>query len=242
MPVNRIMQRAGNVLQRMVLPPRCLCCGQTHDGTLDVCAACQGEWPPNAPACIQCAMPLHGGQAMAEPLCGQCLQHPPPFALAAAPWMYSGAIASLLTRFKFHAELACGRMLATLALETLADWPGWNGIDLVVPVPLHEKRLARRGYNQALELARPLAHAHGFPLAPGILQRTRDTPPQTELSAEQRHKNLRGAFTASAVPEGASVLLIDDVFTTGATLREAAKTLRKAGAAHVRVLAMARVP
>jgi len=187
-------------------------------------------------------MPLQTGNAETGDICGECLQHPPPFALAAAPWIYSGAIVSLLTRFKFHSELACGRLLAALADEALAQWHGWHDVDLVAPVPLHEKRLAQRGYNQALELARALARSHGLKLAPELLRRIRDTPPQTDLSAEQRRKNLRGAFEAHMLPENARVLLIDDVFTTGATLREAARTLRKAGASSVHVLAMARVP
>ena len=213
-------------------------CGDVHAGQVDLCAACRTELPRNAPACIRCAMPLAG----AGDTCGECLKSPPPFERTAAPWLYAGAIASLLPRFKFHAELACGRLLATLALEELESWEGWREVELVIPVPLHVQRLRQRGYNQALELARPLARARGLVLVPEGLHRIRDTAAQTELSGEARRRNLRGAFTANDIPKGAGVLLIDDVFTTGATLREAAATVLRAGAARVHVLAMARVP
>ncbi len=238
MAVNRTIGIWRGALERAVLPPRCLMCGEIHADPLDMCAACLAELPRNAPACIRCAMPLAG----AHETCGECLKSPPPFELAAAPWLYAGALAGLLPRFKFHAELACGRLLATLALEALRHWDGWRGVELTIPVPLHAQRLRRRGYNQALELARPLARGRRLPLAPQGLLRIRDTAPQTALSGDARRRNLRGAFAANGVPQGAGVLLIDDVFTTGATLREAAATLQRAGAARVHVLAMARVP
>lgn len=238
MAVNRAIGRWRSALERAVLPPRCLMCGEVHIDPQDLCAACLSELPRNSPSCIRCAMPLEGGHG----ICGECLKSPPPFELAAAPWLYAGGIASLLPRFKFHAELACGRLLASLTLEALRHWEGWHGVDLVIPVPLHANRLRQRGYNQALELARPLAQAHGLRLVPQGLLRIRETAPQTALSGDARRRNLRGAFAVNDVPDDAGVLLIDDVFTTGATLREAATSLRRAGAARVHVLAMARVP
>lgn len=238
MAVNRAIGIWRHALERAVLPPRCLMCGELHAGPLDLCVACLAELPRNTPACIRCAMPL----ADEHEICGECLKSPPPFELAAVPWLYAGAIASLLPRFKFHAELACGRLLATLTLEALRHWEGWHGVDLVIPVPLHANRLRQRGYNQALELARPLAREYGLRLAPQGLLRIRETAPQTALSGDARRRNLRGAFAANGVPNEAGVLLIDDVFTTGATLREAATSLRRAGATRVHVLAMARVP
>lgn len=238
MAVNLKIWNWRGALQRLLLPPRCLMCGQTHADLLDLCAACCTELPRNTPACIRCAMPL----ADAGETCGECLKSPPPFERAAAPWLYAGAIANLLPRFKFHAELACGRLLATLAQEALEPWEGWREVELAIPIPLHTDRLRQRGYNQALELARPLARAHGLVLAPDRLLRIRDTAAQTRLSGDARRRNLRGAFMACDIPKGAGVLLIDDVFTTGATLREAATTVLRAGAARVHVLTMARVP
>jgi ComF family protein len=115
--------------------------------------------------------------------------------------------------------------------------------DAILPIPLHRARLARRGYNQALELARPIASLLGLAVLPRALVRTRDTAPQTELDADARRRNLRGAFTAEAdAIAGRRVLLVDDVVTTGATVREAAATLIRAGAASVAVAAAARAP
>lgn len=169
--------------------------------------------------------------------CGICLRSPPPFVAAIVALRYEAPVDGLVTRFKFHANLAAGALLAQLILASV------NAVeaDVLVPVPLHRGRLGRRGYNQALELAKPLAASWRLPLAAAALSRVRDTAPQSELTAAQRRRNLRGAFVADAsTVRGRRVLLVDDVITTGSTVREAARTLLAAGAAEVRVLAAAR--
>jgi len=239
MPVNHPLPKpAGPVEQimRWLLPPRCLVCGEAAQGQ-DLCLACIAALPRNAPACPRCALPL----PVAAPACGVCLQHPPPFSRLFAPWRYEAAIAQLVPRFKFHHDLAAGRVLAQLAAPLVADWDGCKGVTRIIPMPLHATRLGQRGYNQALELARPLARALGLPVDAAALVRQRATIAQTELDAAARRRNLRGAFTA-APQSGEVVLLIDDVVTTGATVREAARTLLRAGAGEVRVLAIARAP
>ena len=151
---------------------------------------------------------------------------------------YEAPVDGLVTRFKFHASLAAGALLAQLIVANLEA----PAADVIVPVPLHRARLGRRGYNQALELAKPLAVAWRLPLAAAVLRRVRATAPQSELTAVQRRRNLRGAFVADAgAVHGRRVLLVDDVITTGSTANEAAKTLLAAGALEVRVLAAARV-
>ena len=182
-------------------------------------------------------MPLAG----AGDTCGECLKSSPPFERTAAPWLYAGAIASLLPRFKFHAELACGRLLATLALEELESWEGWREVELVIPVPPHVQRLRQRGYNQALELARPLARALRLPLRDDLLRRCKATTAQSRLDATARRHNLRDAFTAVEAGLPAHVALIDDVMTTGATLQAAARALRVAGVQRVDAWVCARV-
>lgn len=239
MPVNHESLHPASLCQRLsrwLLPSRCLVCGEPSRH-IDLCDACLAALPANQPACPRCALPL----AAAAPACGECLASPPPFSLAIAAWRYEGAIARLLPRFKFQRELAVGEMLARLAACDLADWPGWQGITCLIPMPLHAARLGQRGYNQALELARPFARAHHLPIHSDTLTRIRATAPQTVLDAAARRRNLRGAFAATPLP-GATVLLVDDVITTGATLREAARTLIRAGAVEVRALALARVP
>lgn len=167
---------------------------------------------------------------------------PPPGAadpgpvLAAIAW--GPASAPLLRRYKFHGDLACGLALADLALPALR---GAARPELVVPVPLHQRRLRDRGYDQAGLLAATWARALGIPLGRDALRRTRDSRPQTRLSSRERRRNLVGAFEAcSAMPP--SVALVDDVLTTGSTVRAAADALREAGAHEVQVWVVARAP
>jgi ComF family protein len=176
------------------------------------------------------------------PLCGESVQREPPFAAAWAPFRYGHPLDLLEARFKFRGDLAAGRVLAQLMIERAeAESPVRPA--LMIPVPLHDGRLRERGYNQALELAKPLAHKLGIPLQHGLLVRTRATPPQTGLDAKARRRSLRGAFQVIAsarLPD--HVVVFDDVMTTGATLREAARVLVGAGVARVDVWALARAP
>ncbi len=165
---------------------------------------------------------------------------PPPLASTTAVFVYGFPLDRLVPRFKFHHDLAAGRMMAELMAGPLASAPR---PDVVVPVPLHAHRLRRRGYDQALELARPLARSLGLPLRADLLERIRATAPQSELDADARHRNLTRAFAVTAsAPLPAHVALVDDVMTTGATLHAAAKALRKAGVARVDAWVCARVP
>ena len=227
----------GRVL-RFVLPPRCLLCGAAGDDGRDLCAGCAGDFALNAVCCPRCALPLES----LAPLCGECLRREPPFARAWVPLRYGHPLDLLEARFKFHRDLAAGRVLAERMIERAhVDEP--DRPDALVPVPLHLVRLRERGYNQALELAQPLAQALDIPLRADLLVRSQATPAQTGLDAKARRRNLRGAFEVGA---GASlprhVALVDDVMTTGATLRECARVLRRAGIARVDAWALARAP
>ena len=188
--------------------------------------------------CPRCALPL---QAPA-PLCGECLQREPPFTSALAPFVYASPLDQLVMRLKFGGSLAAGRVLSELWLDDLRAMPPPLP-DALIPVPLHPSRLRDRGYNQALELARPLAAALGIPLRDDLLTRTRATTAQSNLDSAQRLHNLRGAF-AIADPSvfPAHVAVIDDVMTTGATLHECTRTLLHAGVVRVDVWALARAP
>jgi ComF family protein len=229
----------GNATTRLLgllLPARCLLCGARGAGGEDLCAGCLDDLAANQPACAACALPL----AAPAPACGGCLRRPPPFTAAWAAFRYQHPLDLLESRFKFHHDLAAGRVLATaMAARAREAAPACPA--LLVPVPLHPRRLRERGYNQALELARPLAAALGIPLRHDVLARVRDTPAQTGLDATARRRNLRGAFVAiDALPD--HVALLDDVMTTGATLRECARVLRRAGVARVDAWALARAP
>jgi ComF family protein len=176
------------------------------------------------------------------PLCGECIDSDPPFAAAWAPFRYEHPLDLLESRFKFRGDLAAGRVLASLMIERAArDRP--SRPDAIVPVPLHVSRLRERGYNQALELAKPLARAFRIPLEVDLLSRVRSTVAQTGLDAAARRRNLRDAFAVSKErPIPACVALLDDVMTTGTTVRECARVLRRAGVQRVHVWALARAP
>lgn len=234
---------AWGALQRVLLPPHCLLCGGDGDGARDLCRACAGDLVRNRVCCPRCALPL----AAAAPACGECLRRVPPFASAHAPFAYAHPLDLLVAKLKFGGSLAAGRVLAELWLEAMADTPPERP-DLLVPVPLHASRLRERGYNQALELAKPLARALGVALAPGLLSRAKATAAQAHLDARARRRNLRDAFDfhadalGGARPATLHVAVLDDVMTTGTTLRECARRLRRAGFARVDVWALARAP
>ena len=220
---------------RALFSPRCLLCAEAGLAGRDLCAACTDALAWNRSACQRCAIPLN------DPgVCGGCLQKPPPLGETHAAFVYGFPLDRLVPRFKFHHDLAAGRLLAQLMVEGFADLPR---PDALVPVPLHRDRLRQRGYDQALELAKPLARALRMPLLSDRLVRTRATAPQSELDAGARRRNLRRAF---AVRDGAALpahlVLVDDVMTTGATLEAAAKTLLRAGAVRVDAWVCARAP
>ena len=220
---------------RAVFAPCCLLCGESGAEGRDLCRACTEALPWNRSACLRCALPLH-----APGTCGACLQRPPPLAETHAVFVYGFPLDRLVPRFKFHNDLAAGRLLSELMLEGVSGLPRPSAL---APVPLHHARLRQRGYDQALELAKPLARALQVPLLSEALIRTRATAPQSELDADARQRNLRRAFevrAGTALPD--HVVLVDDVMTTGATLEAAAKCLRRAGVARVDAWICARVP
>ena len=224
---------------RLLWPRQCLACDEPGQAGLDLCADCALHWPRMACACPGCALPLP------QPgVCGACLgrrasaRRRPPLDGVQAACRYVAPADRLLLRFKFHRDLAAGALLAQLMAQAFADAPRPA---VLVPLPLHRARLRRRGYDQALELARPLARTLELPLVEDRLVRVRATGPQSELSRTERLRNVRGAFAVRAGPAlPAHVVLVDDVMTTGATLAEAARALRRAGVARVEAWVCAR--
>jgi ComF family protein len=222
-----------------VLPPRCLLCRAPATQARGLCSACHADMPRNLCCCCRCALPLeHPADE-----CGACLRQPPPFAGAWAPFRYAHPLDLLEARFKFRRDLAVGRVLSELMIEAARTNMAVALPERLYCVPLHPDRLRERGYNQALELAKPLGQALGLPLDSTSLVRLRSTRAQTGLDAKQRRRNLHGAFAMKADARPADhVAILDDVMTTGTTLRECAKVLRKAGAVRVDVWALARAP
>ena len=214
--------------------PRCVVCGDAGMPGRDLCTACHAELPWQRHACAHCALPLPQAG-----ICGQCLQHPPPLQAVHAAFDYAFPLDQLLPRLKFHRDFAAGRVLAQCMAERFA---ALSRPDALVPLPLHRARLRQRGYDQALELARPLAKALDLPLRSDVLHRHKATAAQSRLDAEARKRNLRGAFVVQADASlPAHIALLDDVMTTGATLHAAADALLRAGVARVDAWVCARV-
>jgi ComF family protein len=168
------------------------------------------------------------------------LREPPPWQRLIFYGAHEDLLRKLLLDLKFREQVHLAVSLGKL----LAAHPGLSGVtaDLVAPLPLHPRRLRQRGYNQALELARPLAAALNLPLLPDLLARGRETIPQTQLDRTVREKNLKGVFVCAEKVQGLHILLVDDTMTTGATMREAAQTLLCAGAASVSAALVSRTP
>jgi ComF family protein len=213
----------------------CLLCGGASR-RFGLCRPCQEELPYCGPACPVCALPLPAAPADAP--CGRCVQRPPAFEKAFALCRYRYPVDRLIGALKFGGRLACGRTIGELMAATLADRGDLPGV--IVPVPLHPARQRERGYNQAHELARPIARRLGLVLAPELLTRRRRTPPQTGLTAAARRRNVAGAFAAAASAAPTSLALVDDVMTTGSTLAAAATACRRAGVGRVEVWVAAR--
>lgn len=225
-------------IQYALFPARCLLCGTAGESRRDLCPGCHGDLPWLVHACVTCAMPLPA--AAGGHRCAQCQRRPPGYDAVLAPFRYAPPLDHLIQRLKFHEDLAAGRLLGELLLERV----GTTTNDLprcLIPVPLHPARLAERGFNQALEIGRPIRKALGIPIAPRLVRRVKATATQSLLPAERRAGNLRGAFavTGGTVPE--HVAILDDVLTTGATAGELARVLKRAGAKKVEVWVVARV-
>ena len=211
---------------------------------LPLCPACGPDFKPYAgPRCPQCGFPLPGLPAdegkSATMLCGACLAARPPWRAFAYHGLYKGPLRKLILRFKFGGDLALARLLAGWLEDAARCLPV---PDALLAMPQHPAHLRRRGFNQAQELARAFHFATSLPLRAHLLVRSRDSAPQATLNARLRATNVRGVFTASPAVEGMRLWLIDDVMTTGNTLKEATRTLLDAGAAEVCALAVARTP
>ncbi len=157
-----------------------------------------------------------------------------------APLRYEEPASTIIHRFKYEGYFALGKELARFLMDGRPDWV--HDPDLILPIPIHDRRRRRRGYNQSELLARPLAEHLGMPCVPSAMRRIRHTKPQVGLGPEERHENVRDAFRADeAVVRDRHILLVDDVLTTGATITAAAESLLASGAASVQAYCLARV-
>jgi len=232
-----------HALLDVILPPICHICHSyiPNAGTLHICPTCRDRLPlVSSPLCPLCGIPFSG--AGGDHRCGTCLTHTPHFDSARAHFLYEGSIRDLIHIFKYNQHTHLRYPLALLALEGISGFLTDNDPHLIVPVPLHRSRLRKRGFNQAVLLGRVISHQLSLPMLTDALVRTRPTEPQIELSAAERRLNVKGAFTVNRPDHvaGKRILLLDDVMTTGSTMDECAKELKKAGAAVVIAATVAR--
>ncbi|MFQ5634712.1 MAG: ComF family protein [Gammaproteobacteria bacterium] len=223
-----------------LLPTICLLCGRPARGR-NICRGCRADLPWISKPCSRCGAPLPFDDDATQ--CGACRP-----ALAAAECIrtalvYEYPVDQLVTRMKFQSRAECAVALGELLCAYLRPRHRRGSVplpDVLVPVPLHRRRQARRGFNQAEWIARPLARSLGLPMLTRSCTRTLHTVEQTSLSGAARRRNIRGAFRVSADLGGMTAAVVDDVLTTGSTAAELAATLRAAGAGSVVVWAVAR--
>lgn len=213
----------------LLFPPRCQVCG-TPDG-FPLCEGCARQLRRIVPpVCQVCGRPLRGPEALVF-TCVPC-RRPGPIARLRAYGIYDGQLREAVHAFKFRKKAALATPLGHLLAEVVREDPVLSSADAIVPVPLHPRREAERGFNQADELGQVVSRVTGLRLVRGLV-RVRPTAPQFELDEAERRRNVRGAFAVRAGVLGLRVLLVDDVVTTGSTLRECARALRRAGSPEV---------
>lgn len=242
------MSRAAHALTNLLYPPACLVChaglprGSTG-ATPALCERCHGELARcGPPVCVHCGAAVPGAFD-ATAVCGPCRSAPRAFEQARAPWHYRGAVREAIRQFKYHRRWRLGRWLAEeMARTARASFP-LEEISAVLPVPLHRLKRLLRGFSPAESLAWTVARAVKKPCLPHALRQPRWTRSQTRLGTRERARNVREAFVAHGrTVRNRTVLLVDDVLTSGSTADACATALKTAGAVRVFVLTAARTP
>ncbi|MBI2067791.1 MAG: ComF family protein [Deltaproteobacteria bacterium] len=236
-----ILSQISHFALNLFWPLQCLEC-RTLIARGDFCDRCEPRFSfLQGPCCPLCSLPFDSSLD-SDHLCSSCLEVSPPFARTIALGVYKELLHEMIIRMKYHQEERVAEFFGERLARKMID-EQIKG-DWLIPVPLHPKRLRERGFNQAVVMSKVISRVTGIPFSPFLLRRVRDTSPQTGLEAVDRKKNMKGAFQVEkeALLEGKQVILIDDVYTTGATLRECGKVLKKAGAVEINVCVAARTP
>lgn len=233
----------------LIYPPRCHACGRfLVRGPADdrqsryICPSCMADFRTlTPPHCDVCARPFHS-RSGGNHRCESCLRKRPLFHTIGAPYLYEGSLKTVIHLFKYEGRSGLAAFLGPILASFARDWDTGEKVGLVMPVPLHPRRLRERGFNQSKLLAGHVAGELDTPLDVYSLRRIRHTPPQTGLGRAERRKNVRGAFhlRTPEIVRGKAVILVDDVATTGNTLNECTKVLLKSGARQVSCLVLAR--
>ncbi len=223
------------VAQHWLYPPTCILCSQTSQTGHDCCHHCLEQFALNDCCCPKCGQQTPVG---GDTLCGRCLRSPPFFDRSYIPYRFEPPISGLIHQFKFSQSLVCGRVLTDLLCDFLTE-KGLN-FDGIVPVPLHRQRIKKRGFNQALELAKGISRVSGKPLYQRHIKRVQQTPAQSTLSLKERKHNVKAAFRLIEPIAAQHLIIVDDVVTSGSTCDAVARLLKEAGVAQVSLVAIAR--
>lgn len=230
------LSRAHRSVATTLCPPRCILCGRPGQGVdIDLCSPCEQELPSNDLHCGICSTPLH---TSARSICGVCLQRRPRFDTSCIPFRFAYPIDHMVRRLKYGGVVAMGRVLGELFARRMTRSQPLP--DLLLPVPLAHRRFRERGYNQAIVLAEHIYSSSRISLRTDVLVRTRETQVQAGLDQRARRRNIHDAFEVAAPLPATHVAILDDVVTTGSTVNEIARVLKRAGAERVDVWAIAR--
>ena len=222
----------NNALQT-ILPLRCTICGAA--GAL-ICSVCQADLPVLKSTCRRCGASL--AKTNNQTHCGECISAPPHYHLTLSPFAYRPPINQLIAALKYQRRLSLVPLLANSLARHVELYA--SSVDALLPVPLHASKLRQRGFNQALELARPLARGFGLPLMLHTVERQRATPSQLSLHADERQRNVRNAFRVRQPCHYKRIAIVDDVMTTGSTVNEIARLLVQVGVEEIQIWCIAR--
>lgn len=218
---------------------QCVLCNSKVDTKISLCEACRADLPLVEFACQACALPMESDSKSS--LCGQCISLRSYVDYSINLFHYATPVDYLIGQMKFKQQLSVAAVLADLLKNHINNAQLEHGLpDALIAVPLHKKRLIKRGFNQSLEIIKPLAKSKNIPVLLNTIARSKDTPVQTNLSKQARKKNVSGCFTLLKKPLHSHIVIVDDVVTTGATTNELAKLLKKSGVAKVGVWSLAR--
>ena len=219
-----------------IYPSCCILCGGPGLLNRDLCAACEQDLPRNTHACRRCAIPLP--DVADQQLCGQCIKKKPLYDSAWSPFLYAQPVEWVIQQIKFNARLSYASVLSELLVKHVPDVA--RQADCIIPVPLHVKRFRERGFNQSLELVRLLARHVNIPIDDKSCTRKKYSAPQMGMSAKQRRKNIKHVFEFNNEKNYRHVVLFDDVITTGSTVAELTRTIKRQGVKRVDIWSLAR--
>lgn len=243
MKLHAVLSLIRDSVSSVVFPDVCYFCGSIKDSKESViCAECRDSIRSvPMPFCSVCGLPLPALENSASDFCGSCLSHPPVYDKARYGVYYEQQAREAITKFKFNASLFNVRPITELLIEAFNRHYADDKLDAILPIPVHQRRLINRGFNQVVTLAKKLSDATSIPLDRTTLVKIRNTDPQVGLPRSKRIMNLKNVFRISCPEKIANrrILIIDDVSTTGTTVSEAAKTVKKAGADFVAILVLA---